>query len=91
MPKFSLLQYPKNSKNELVRQGDPLRFLCIVSQIIEKIEGGPFGDFFQKMSHKVKKTERGPFSLARYCMLRGKKENPLRFSSQGQQVQFKIL
>ena len=30
----------------------------------------------------------GPFSLARYCMLRGKKEKPFWFSFPGQQVKF---
>ena len=29
-----------------------------------------------------------PYSLARYCMLRGKKEKPFWFSSLGQQVHF---
>ena len=31
--------------------------------------------FFEKKAHNAKKTEGGPFSLARYCMLRGKKGN----------------
>ena len=35
----------------------------------------PFGEkfFSRKKSHNAEKTERGPFSLARYCMLRGKR------------------
>ena len=47
---------------------------------LQNIEGGPFGE----------KLRGGPFSLARYCMLRGKKEKPFWFSSLGQRVQFKI-
>ena len=38
-----------------------------------------------------KQLKGGHFSLARYCMIRGKKEKPFWFSSLGQQVQFKIL
>ena len=39
---------------------------------IQKLKEGPLGDIkiFQKKSHGDEKTERGPFSLARYCMLR---------------------
>ena len=38
---------------------------------------GPFGEkkTFQKKSHSAeKKLKGGPFSLYRYCMLRGKRE-----------------
>ena len=41
----------------------------------QKIEGGPFGEKFfpgKKVSQCRKKTERGPFGLARYSMLRWK-------------------
>ena len=38
------------------------------------MKGGPFGGKkIEKKSHNEEKTERGPFSLARYCMIRGKK------------------
>ena len=54
-------------------------------QTPKKIEGGPFGGKKSKMSRTMpKKTERAPFSLARYCMIRGKNytnEKPLWFSS----------
>ena len=35
----------------------------------------------KKSLRMPKKTERGPCSLARYCMIRGKKEKPFLFSS----------
>ena len=35
-----------------------------------------------------KKLKEGPFSLSRYCMLRGKREKPFWFSSLGQMIQF---
>ena len=46
----------------------------ILSQNLKKIEGGLFGDFFpEKMFHNAEKNSKvGPFSLARYCMLREK-------------------
>ena len=47
----------------------------ILSRNCRKIEGGPFGViYFEKKSHNVKKLKRGPFRLARHCMLREKKE-----------------
>ena len=48
----------------------------ILLQNIKKLKG-PFGGKkdFQKKSHNVKKIERGPFSLARYCLLRWKRNN----------------
>ena len=48
-----------------------------IKKIEGKSEGGHFGDFFGKTnSHNAEKTERGPCSLAWYCMLQGKKEKP---------------
>ena len=44
----------------------------ILSQNFEKIEGGKFF-FRKKVSHSAEKVKVGPFSLTRYCMLRGKK------------------
>ena len=44
--------------------------------------------FFLKKSHNAEKLKGGPFSLVRYCMLRGK---PFWFSSLGQQVQFGVF
>ena len=41
-------------------RGDPLGFFNIHSVgKYQKTEGGPFGDFFEKKSHRAKKTERG--------------------------------
>ena len=42
-------------------------------------------------SHNAEKMKGGTFSLARYCMLRGKKEKRFWFSSLGQKVQFGAL
>ena len=55
-------------------KGEPLGFFSIHSVAKhQKMEGGPFGEFFfQKKSQCRKKLKRGPFSLFRYCMLRGK-------------------
>ena len=38
------------------------------------LKGGPFGEIFlwEKVSQCRKKLKGGPFSFARYCMLRGK-------------------
>ena len=50
------------------------------------MKGRPVGKkISQKKSRNAKKTQRGPFSLVRYCLLRGKL---FWFSSLGQQVQF---
>ena len=46
--------------------------------------------FAKKVSQCRKKLKGGPFGLARYCMLRGKKEKPFWFSSLGQ-VQFDTI
>ena len=48
---------------------------------------GLFGEvFFRNEAHNAEKTERGGrFSIAQFCMLRGKKEI-FWFSSLGQQV-----
>ena len=55
----------------------------------KKIEGRPHWGtfFFRKKSHCLKKT----FSLARYCMLRWKKETRFWFSYLGQIVQFDTI
>ena len=46
-------------------------------QNIKKLKERPFGEnFFQKSLAMPKKLKGGSFSLARYCMLRGKKEKP---------------
>ena len=47
---------------------------------------------FRNRSHNAEKTVRwGPFSLARYCMLRLKNEQLFWLSSMGQMVQFDTL
>ena len=58
-------------------KGNPLGFFNIHSVAkLQKIEGGTLGNFFRKKSRNVeKKLKGGPFSLVRYCMIRGKKEN----------------
>ena len=44
-----------------------------LSPSLKKLKRDPLRNFFsKKQSHNAEKTERGPFSLARYCMLRGK-------------------
>ena len=71
-----------------------MRFLNIHAVAkLQKYERGAFRDFFheEKVSQCRKKLKRGPFSLVRYCMLRGKKEKPFWFSCLGQQVQFGIV
>ena len=57
---------------------------------LQKNWRGSFGIFFfeKKCSTMPKDSKVVPFSLARYCMLRGKKEKLFWFSSLGQQVHF---
>ena len=45
------------------------------SQNIKKIEGGPFGEKtnLKKSLTMRKNLKGGPFSLSRYCMLRGRR------------------
>ena len=64
-----------------------------LSQNIKKLKGGPIGKkgFFRKSPTMPRKTGRGPFSVAWYCMLQEKKEKPLWFSSLGQMVQFNTM
>ena len=91
-----ILFYSTQKKNEKVPQcrkklkgGRLWDFsTSIQSQNSEKIEGDPLGIFFRKKSQCRKKMKGGPFSLVRYCMLRGK---PFWFSSLGQQVQFGVF
>ena len=48
-------------------------FLTSIVAKHQNIEGGTLWRIFSKKSLTMpKKTERGPFSLTRYCMLRGK-------------------
>ena len=46
---------------------------------------------FFKSHNAEKKLKAGPFSLARYCILCGKKEKAFWFSSLGEMVQFDTL
>ena len=66
------LQYRKVEPNW--RTGGPFRiFQHPLLQNIEKLKGDPLGNFFLKKSLRMpKKLKRATFSLARYCMLRGK-------------------
>ena len=60
----------------------------ILSQNVKKIGRGPFVKKNRKKFHNVEKNWKwGPFSLARYCMLRGKQEKSFWFSSLGQMIQ----
>ena len=55
----------------------------------KKMKGDTLGNFFPKKSLAMqKKLKVRPFSLFRYCMLRG---NPFWFSTLGQQVQFGVF
>ena len=74
MSKYSLLQYLKNKKKwtELARRGPFRIFQHPLLENIKKLKGGPFGEFFLK-SYNAEKTQRGPCSLSRYGMLRGKR------------------
>ena len=60
-----------------LKGGNLSHFLTSIVAKYQKIEGeieGLFEEhFFRKKSHNAKKTERGPFSLSRYCMLREKR------------------
>ena len=51
------------------------------------MRGDPLGSFFEK-NLKAEKLKAGPFSLARYCMLRGK---TFLLSFLGKMVQFDTL
>ena len=77
MSKYSLQQYPKNTEvgpNWRAR-GDALRFFNVHSVAkLQKNQEETLCEAFSKKSQCQKKLKRGPFSLARYCMLRGKKE-----------------
>ena len=61
--------------------------------IQQEFKGDPLKIFkiFRKKVHNAEKIERGPFSLARYCILHFKKEQPFWVSSLGQMVQLDSL
>ena len=55
----------------------------------QKIEGGFFGgNFFEKSLKVPKKLKEGPFSLSRYCMLRGKRGKLFLVQFASQMLQF---
>ena len=86
------LKYRKVGSNWRARR-DALRFFIHLSQMIKKLKGDTLKSlkyFRKKVPQCRKKLEggTGPFSLTRYCMLRGKKEEPFWFSSLGQMVRF---
>ena len=66
---------------EKIEKGDPLAFFNIINSVakLQKNEGGTL--WWKKIRKKSrtmpKKLNGGPFSLARYCMIRGKKEKKL--------------
>ena len=70
---------PKKSYNaEKTERRDPWDFsTSILSQNIKKLEGDILGIFFSKKVSQCQKIEKGPFSLSRYCMLRGKREKTI--------------
>ena len=95
---FHCTQKPK-SWTELARlrplatEGTLWDFWTFLSQNIKKIERVTIWclwKFFFLFEHR-KKTERGPLDLARYCLLRGKKEKPFWFDSLGQMIQFDTI
>ena len=64
--------YRTQKIQKLDRIGAPFRiFQHPLLLNIKKLKGKNF--FLEKKSHNAEKTERGHFSLSRYCMLRGKK------------------
>ena len=68
------------------KRGTLSEFSTILSQNVKKIAGDPLNslNFFRKAS-QCRNLEEGPFSLARYCMLRGKRKN---LFGSGQMLQF---
>ena len=74
--KCSLSQYSKNPKvasNWRAKRGTLSDFLR--SSLFQNIrKGDPLGRFFRKTSHNIEKKRKGVFSLARYFMLREKRQ-----------------
>ena len=67
-------------------------FLTFPSQKSNELKGGPLMEKkFQKSPTMPKNLEGGPFSLARYCMLRKKGKLPFCFSSLDQMDQFDTI
>ena len=62
----------------------------MLSQNIKKIEGTLWRKRLKKVSQCRKKLKGGPFSLPRYCMIRGKRGKTFCFSSLGQIVTLAI-
>ena len=77
-----------------LKEGIPLAFFNIHS-IAKRQKNGKSPlekTFFEKKSQRRKKRLKGgTLSLSRYCMLRGKKEKPLWFSSPGQMIHFDTI
>ena len=64
----------KSHSAEKIERGTLWDFsTLILSQNIKNLKGDPLGIFFRKSLTMRKKTERGPLSLSRFCMLRGKR------------------
>ena len=66
MPKYSILQYPKNPKvgPNWPARGDALRFFIHSVANHQKVEGGPFGKkYFEKSLTMPKKIKEGPFGF----------------------------
>ena len=56
-----------------LKRGKILHFSLSIVAKHRKIEGGHLvKKMFRKKSHNAKKLKGGPFSLSRFCMLRGK-------------------
>ena len=60
-----------------------------LSQNMAKVEEK--NKIWRKTKFRKKSKKGGPFSLARYCMLRGKTGTPFWFSLLGQMVQFDTI
>ena len=78
---------PPKTQIGALKGGTLSHFLTSIVAKHQNIEGEPFGNFFSGKSLTMPKKLK-PFSLSRYCMLRGKRGIPFWFSSLGQMIQF---
>ena len=75
---YSTQKNPKVEANWRAKRGTLSDFLTSIVAKHQKLKGRPFGGhfYFEKSLTMSKKLKGGPFSLARYCMLRGKLGKP---------------
>ena len=77
--------FGKSQCRKKTEKGTRSDFLASIVAKHQKIEGDTLGNFLNRKSLTMKG---GPFSLTRYCMLRGKL---FLFSSLGEMVQFDTI